>query len=427
MGDVATQPNSDKKSAVTIHTQISQSAQDWCRTIATGKAISLMGTTQENDRLWRSFNQLYHAAPHRNLLVFIDGTANQAQSNTNIWQLYSLATAHACSTPNITFYHPGLGTTRGSRLWGAIIGKGIDDHIKATYQFLAETYKPGDRIYIFGFSRGAYTARALNGFIEFSGLLNPEAPWKSSHSITLKEKIKLLFNAYRVANDGQPQFSLRLKNQLARTNSGLVFTGADSAFVEAIGVFDTVPALGIERDDDPDDYRTELYAHRGYHALALDEQRDDFRPLRFDYRITPKQTLKEMWFAGAHADVGGGYSPHQIPGATGDLSNISLRWMLQQFSADDLFPTELNKLHCEDCAYAPLHDEYFENYRLFSVFGLHRRQPLPGDLMHSSVLCRYNSPQLPRANPYREPRKLYRPENVYLPLQDHYKLTDDPC
>ncbi len=143
-------------------------------------------------------------------MVFIDGTGQTGEDinkATNIWKLYRRAVTNAQTQPIIPFYHEGIGTSWWNYIRGQTTGNGIDRHIRKAYQFLVETYQPGDKIFIFGFSRGAYTARALNGMIEFVGLLDKRSVGK----LNTDKIINKLFDFYHQTNDGIPEFEKRLR------------------------------------------------------------------------------------------------------------------------------------------------------------------------------------------------------------------------
>ena len=388
---------------------------------------TIAGDAKSTARNWRELEQHYREAPSRNIAIFIDGTGNVAATSTNIWKLYALATEQACSSPVIPFYHQGVGTRKFQRISGGIIGKGVDDLVKESYLFLSQTYRPGDKIFIFGFSRGAYAARALNGMIEFSGLLNLEA-FNASQPADSKTLVKAVSNIYRIYhqyNDGKPEYENRLRRDIAEKMTQYpAYKDSQKVIIDAIGVFDTVPALGFMQDENPDQYRTNLYAKAGYHALAIDEERNSFRPLRFDDRLNNHQILKEVWFPGAHADVGGGYQDHY------GLENLSRHWMLQQFSRFNLFPASAQNIKCPanqaSCEQGQLHDEFLDS-KLFNGAGLHIRRPLKAETLHNSVLCRYNIGELPTPHHGREPTKQYRPENLYLPIKKYYRFNPYSC
>ncbi|HEY6904879.1 MAG TPA: DUF2235 domain-containing protein [Candidatus Acidoferrales bacterium] len=115
--------------------------------------------------------------PQKRLAVFLDGTWNTVNDNTNVWRLKSLL---APTDPNgvdqLSYYSTGVGTTFGERLRGGMFGYGLNDEIIRAYEWVIDHYNGGDQLFIFGFSRGAYTARSLSGFISKCGLLTAGAP-----------------------------------------------------------------------------------------------------------------------------------------------------------------------------------------------------------------------------------------------------------
>ena len=115
----------------------------------------------------------------RRLVVFLDGTWDKEEGNTNVWRSKCLCALKGVDgREQKIFYNPGVGTTLGEQLRGGIFGYGIDDVIVNAYEWLLETFEDGDEIFIFGFSRGAYTARSLSGFISRCGLIRTRrAAW----------------------------------------------------------------------------------------------------------------------------------------------------------------------------------------------------------------------------------------------------------
>ncbi|KAA5841246.1 DUF2235 domain-containing protein [Pseudomonas chlororaphis] len=384
---------------------------------------------------WKYLNCIYEEPPtgkRRALVVLLDGTGNSGPSESNIWRLYNRALAKAVDgEPVIPYYDRGVGTNF-QRATGSLFGAGVDRNVRQAYRFLVETYKPadknyaGDRIYIFGFSRGAYTARTLNGMIKYAGLahLNSTPPdaldetrWMRLFG-NLHRKTYGLFNEYTQSNTGEADFDKSLADGLNDYKRDKNIETYDVT-VEAIGVFDTVPAIGFFQNDDPDNHRLELYANRGYHAMSIDEQRDDFRLLRFGVPQRDGQRLEEMWFAGVHSDVGGGYyntkknvpTGCDIPHSYG-LEGISLGWMLKNFEADDIFT---NADFPVNCYTGVLHDEYFGSLSsLYAARGIARRRPVACDNVHQSVIQRIQSAnKLPLPHPKRESKEgHYVPTNL---------------
>lgn len=233
------------------------------------------------------------------------------------------------------YYHPGVGAdgTRWERLAGGGMGEGLEKNVQSAYYWLATTYRPGGRIWLFGFSRGAYTVRSLSGMISQCGLLDlsdpaipPETAWAS---------VDAVYRAYRRKSDGTPKM-VALRD--------MPFHGVPpgkptllSTKIHFIGVWDTVGALGVPDDmallnliDDPVKFEfhdTDLSAAvvHARHAVAMDERRQSFEPTLW-IDTPPRQELKQVWFPGVHGDVGGGYWRC-------GLSDGALKWMVDEASA----------------------------------------------------------------------------------------------
>lgn len=398
---------------------------------------------------WKLLNCIHKGPERRKLVVFLDGTANDKEDSTNIWRLYNLALARSLADANdkdatkggqrvIPFYDQGVGTSPYAPLSGAALGSGVSMNIRQAYRFLVEAYQPGDTIYLFGFSRGAFTARSLNGFIEYAGLAKRDTVKADKLDDTFllwwagnfHSKVDEMYDRYHTSNTGSATFEEELRTTLKqyRKQEGIKIYGDDpgekKVVVDVIGVFDTVPAIGLGLDEDPDGHRLELYARKGFHAMSLDEQRDDFRLQRFGVPQYGSQQLQEVWFAGAHADVGGGYADKFKGDSCGAPSNSDtsppvgleatpLRWMLEQVDSDQLFASAPRP---QECLSAQLHDEYFDAdwylSWLYKNAGLLRRKPVEHDFVHGSVLARMDICQLPDYHPQREPEKRYRPVNL---------------
>jgi uncharacterized protein (DUF2235 family) len=196
---------------------------------------------------------------------------------------------------------------------GGAFGRGLDKHIRDAYEYLCSHYEPGDSVYVLGFSRGAYTARSLVGMIRNSGVLQDLSP-------------ALLDRAYEL---------YRKRDLSADTPEAVAFRQQHSREIqiEFLGVWDTVGALGIpltafeELNDERyafHDTKLSRIVKNAFHALALDEHREPFKPTFFAPRVdAPGQRLEQVWFAGSHSDVGGGYQNQR-------LSKPPLRWMQQR-------------------------------------------------------------------------------------------------
>jgi hypothetical protein len=264
----------------------------------------------------------------KRLVVSYDGTWNNPDqenngvpSPTNVFKLHN---ALEQGDEQLRYYHPGLGGEGGllKPIVSGALGVGIKRHVCSGYQWLARNYEQGDQIFLFGFSRGAFTARSLGGLLG-QGLLNlsglsSKAAWERVH---------------------QHYDNRRERKQPAA--SWKFFHPGKAAPVYFIGVWDTVGALGIPDDlevlnvfDNPDKWRFHdnalgEYVKSARHAIAIDEVRASFTATRWSNAKQHSGDVEEKWFPGAHSDVGGGY-------AETDLSNIALRWMMEEAQAKGL-------------------------------------------------------------------------------------------
>ncbi len=146
---------------------------------------------------WSAINKRYIGSEKRKLVVFMDGTSNTKSDNTNIWKLYKLSLKHACtgSNPVIPYYDKGVGAKWFDFINGGFAGSGASLNIRQAYRFLVQTYKDGDEIFIFGFSRGAFTARSLNGMLYYVGLLKKdklESNWQRFRTFTFILSINIV-------------------------------------------------------------------------------------------------------------------------------------------------------------------------------------------------------------------------------------------
>lgn len=298
----------------------------------------------------------------KTLIVSCDGTWNspdQKQDDipapTNVVRLHnSLAKQDAAGNEQRKYYHPGVGTegSKLERLGGGAYGLGIGRNIMSGYRWLADNYQTGDRIFLFGFSRGAYTARSLGGLIgccglpDLNGLSAPDA-WA---------RIEQAYNTiYRVPPKERPPVTWPVLSPGA---------GQAKIAIQFIGVWDTVGALGIPNDlallnliDDPAKWSfhdTNLGDNVRFarHAVAIDEFRASFTPTFWtdnqDNILNDGTRVRQLWFPGVHSDVGGGY-------AQAGLSDIALQWMIeeatqaglafQQSYCDQIKPDYLGLLH----------------------------------------------------------------------------------
>lgn len=263
------------------------------------------------------------AAGGRNLVVCCDGTSNQfSEDRTNVARLCRIVLKDR--DRQLVYYHPGVGTkappgfvtgigTKLAKLAGLAFGYGLKRDIVDAYVFVMTHFRPGDRLFIFGFSRGAYTARALVALIKMYGLLMPGndalVPYLVDMfwAIDKARKNKDRRNAYF-------KLAAEFRQELATQDCRPHFVGVWDT-VSSVGWIGSPTALPYTHDN-PD-----IAVLR--HAVALDERRAFFRT---NLVATPEgKDVRQVWFAGAHADVGGGYKE-----ARSALSRIALGWMLEE-------------------------------------------------------------------------------------------------
>lgn len=306
----------------------------------------------------------------KRIALFLDGTWNTVDDNTNVWRMKALC---AVSADQVSYYSVGVGTQHGESLKGGMFGYGLDREVIQAYEWLSETYAQDDRIYIFGFSRGAFTARSLAGLISKCGLLKAGSP------VSLNQ----LYERYR---KGHVVRTIReLKNVPVAEHSFeenwlLEYSMPIPVFFQ--GVYDTVGALGVPFGNLPRVSRsnysfleTDLRINQtlGFHALAIDEHRKDFAPTLWvksvekgaeTYAPRSLEHVEQRWFVGAHADVGGGY-------ANGILAQIPLRWLMQKAQAHGLVFRD-NIVIDGDEAQGTIHDSFAEMahgfYRAYKLF-----------------------------------------------------------
>jgi uncharacterized protein (DUF2235 family) len=246
-----------------------------------------------------------------------DGTWDSSAKNTNVYKLFKSLSVTADQMP---FYDDGVGAD-GDPIWkliGGAFGTGLWQKIKEGYTKIAHVYEAGDPLFLFGFSRGAFTARSLAGMIAACGL-----PTKNFNDAL----VETAFKAYRDKDDRQS-----LLEQLKDCNMY-------PAKITMVGVWDTVGSLGIPAalgGVDPVlygflDTGLNPAVLNAYHALAIDERRFQFPPTLWTSQPAPGQKLEQVWFCGVHSDIGGG-EPDDAPGTTA-LSDITLSWMMSKAAA----------------------------------------------------------------------------------------------
>jgi uncharacterized protein (DUF2235 family) len=268
--------------------------------------------------------------PGKRLALFFDGTWNKPENNTNVWRLQlMLADKGDDGVPQRKFYDEGVGTKWFDRLSGGAFGYGLSDNVRSGYRWLMEFYNPGDEIFIFGFSRGAFTARSLSGLIARCGLLKPDASMSFAQLYERYQKgdtVRPIYRLKYLERQGEKLFDFEeqtlLKHAYYQRN-----------FIKMVGVWDTVGSLGIPFGNFPGISRRTLGFHNtnlskivqhSYQALALDEFRKPYwamlwtnfmpeKPEAADAAQVDNRHVEQRWFTGAHCNVGGGYRNDLIP------------------------------------------------------------------------------------------------------------------
>ena len=316
----------------------------------------------------------------KRIIYCADGTWDSATNETNVYVMFKALKTTAQQQP---YYDDGVGVEGNLflKLTGGAFGLGLWKEVKEGYTTIAQVYEAGDDIFLFGFSRGAYTARSLGGMISVAGL--PAANFDDS-------LVDEAFSAYRD------------KENRADILAGLARYQLIDARIKMVGVWDTVGSLGIPAvvgGVDPVVYGfldTALHPDvlNAYQALAIDERRCEFPPTLWTSPPTPGQTIEQVWFAGVHCDVGGSYPDR-------GLADITLSWMMGKAKALGL--------DFDDAAWArygtidPKHalDSIHESWSVQWMFP-RRRSIANGATLANSVLIRCRNDAG------------YRPENVNL-------------
>jgi uncharacterized protein (DUF2235 family) len=317
----------------------------------------------------------------KKLVIFCDGTWNEPiERGTNVLRmLQATEEVDGQGNPQIVHYIAGVGTRKGEKFQGGTFGYGISENIKDAYAFIVSNYTPGDDIYLFGFSRGAYTARSIAGLI---------------HNLSVLKR-------YNLRLVGEAYDHYKSKDPLWRPSGALAarFT-QDYCYpwpvkLRFLGVWDTVGALGAPYGEILGAFVDKLFhtsfhdvtlsssVDSAYHALAADERRWPFRPApiqlteyhdaRNAANISERgfPLYEQRWFPGVHSDVGGGYNEY-------GLSDGALEWMAECARKNDLNLTPLERVvFSPDRPFKkddrqPIHDSQTWYYKALTNFFVKR-------------------------------------------------------
>ncbi len=397
----------------------------------------------------------------KNIVICSDGTGNSGgkKRGTNVWRIFNAVERNrGGDREQITFYDDGVGThnVRLLRLFGGAFGWGLSRNICEAYEFLALNYETEDRIFLFGFSRGAFTVRSLAGMICRCGLLERDALLEGGRR-DRKRAVKRVLSAYRSEKRiPRGECADRIRKAL-----GIGDLSLRSVPIHFVGVWDTVDAVGVPFDglkERADPVWRCLFKRRPWHfhdlkphpairhacqALALDDERRTFHPLVWEVpnsdpkgEVDPEpsdsneneapkaegddgarsgeQTVRQVWFAGVHSNIGGGYPKDS-------LSLVPLLWMMRQADACGLrFLERKWREYSED---ADPHGRLYDSRTGWGMFYRYaRRDPYAGadesPAVHESVLER-----IERATDYYAP-KVLRP-GQYEVVQNDLRIERD--
>ncbi len=332
----------------------------------------------------------------KKIIICCDGTWNKPDQKSNKYNVRkptnitkisrALKTVSDDDQAQVCYYDSGVGTgNMWDKFLGGGTGKGLELNIMEAYRFLVNNYHPGDQVFLFGFSRGAYTVRSLTGLVSLIGLLPKNNDyWFPEGYALYREQAKLTDQAvidYRKLNK------------------------SEDIPIKFIGVFDTVGALGI-----PVGYFKELSRRKhafhnvhvspnvehAYHALAIDEHRKAFEPAIWNNKKA-HQTLEQVWFPGVHTNIGGGYDDD-------GLANCALHWMVDKAETHGL-----SFDHDYLGFFTPFPDDtlYESKKGLYKFAGDYPRpicvMKKSNESLHDAVFDRWNSNQV-------DPD--YRPKNL---------------
>jgi len=271
----------------------------------------------------------------KNIVVLSDGTGQEGGKghDTNVYKLFRMLEDR--TDRQVVFYDEGLGTD-WRKITGSAFGVGFSKNLLQCYQFIFDNYESEDRIFLFGFSRGAATVRSLSSFIQYFGILPKSRP-------------ELIHKAYKLYEKGRQAYGANIwkqtRSKFVKDDDSDVLNDEAEEFIkehpnqwaniEFMGVWDTVPALGFVAMAGVNlllgkalrysfhDFRLHPRVQNAYHALSIDDDRLWFHPSLWREKSREDQVVEQVWFSGAHTDIGGGFN-------NAGLSDISLEWMVEK-------------------------------------------------------------------------------------------------
>ncbi len=314
----------------------------------------------------------------KRIIICSDGTWNKPEEDltkdfpTNVLKFSrAIKPVDDKGVAQTVFYDWGIGSYH-DKIGGGDFGAGLDKNIMDGYRYIVHNYDIGDEIFLFGFSRGAYTVRCLAGLINNCSIL------KKEHENRITEAYQLYKNPDEKPTDP--------KSQEFRTN----YSHAQITPIHFVGVWDTVGALGlpkslglfIKKEHQFFDPKIGSIIKTARHALSIDERREDFEPTIWVQDWEKKVDLKQVWFAGVHSDVGGSYPPDKNGQV---LSDIPMLWMKKEAEKQAL----QFQPHIDNVLLNPLAKQHEEDAWIYKLLGQKSREIVPDTHIHSSVKERY--------------------------------------
>jgi uncharacterized protein (DUF2235 family) len=376
----------------------------------------------------------------KRLVVCCDGTWQDLSKEypTNVVKMAQAVKTKDTTIPQIVFYGQGIGSGGEllNRVGGGAFGWGIDQNIQDAYRFLCLNYDPGDEIYLFGFSRGAYTVRSLAGLIRCAGGLNHPPGEPSRGGLLPRNEIRKTPQVYEIYRSKQHKNKEEEYERKTEEMARLAPKMQKDVRIKLLGCWDTVGSLGIPQKFsflNPKfneryrfhDYQLSGIIDNALHAVAIDEPRKVFDVTPMKQSESSKQAgqqLRQVWFPGDHGCVGGGVKKVQ------GLSDGALQWMIDQMKDLNLgLDLDPNLVECDlssvdvtkQYGIYPDHKTPFANTSnplmkwIFSLVGTHVREIAKADEDFAAILeQRLHESVLKRWKDYKTQKPPYEPENL---------------
>ena len=312
--------------------------------------------------------------------MLFDGTWNKREDTTNVWRFKILLESNA---HQVIYYDEGVGTKQGEEIVGGAFGQGLSAKVLEGYLWLMENFHDNDEIFIFGFSRGATTARSLVGFLAISGLLRIDSNQRIIDAYKFSRTPNIRNEHHHLAKKYRSKYSKDVR-------------------IKFLGIWDTVAALGIPKlkcshitkyiPDIKIPYLEDIEFHKienlpsivdhARQALAIDEHRAIFEPILWPYSSKSTETMEQRWFAGSHANIGGGYERD-------GLFLRPLEWMQEEASKFGLIFTAKINSRCNSFYTSRIRDSLSETlgglYFLSQFMKVFHRKVMQSERTNESI------------------------------------------